>query len=173
MPRLRTKVKRYRYYDATHITQLCTGHCFFHGSGFGNELFGQCDQRAMREAWDKLKPTILPQFIALNPCRRPFAWWKYDSPKDEPLRRYTGTSPFDQDDAPEHTQVVWFGKCPVLWQESFDDPPVWETQAEYLQRHDLLTAAERTWLEAHSDQYDDDELNVNIEPIKQAFHKPH
>ena len=172
MPRLKIKRKRHRYYDETHITQLCTGFCFFIDTGFGNELFNQHDETAMREGWEKLKPKVLPQFIALNPCRRPFAWWKYDSPKADPLRRYTGTSPFDLDDSPEHCCVIWFGKCPVLWKECFHDPPVWETQAEYLHRNKLLTAAEHSWLETNSEQYDDDELGVNIEPIKQAFRKP-
>jgi len=90
MPRTNIRPRHNRRTKLTeaHVNQLLTGHDYLN-IAFGRQTTNtEPDWDAMRKAWDNLRDELLPAFIAQNPGRRPFAFWKFDAP--EPRR---GTVP--------------------------------------------------------------------------------
>ena len=107
--------------------------------------------------WGEHHDAILAEWIDEHPGTRPWVWWELDSPRlpavgdgryddgkrPEPRQRVGGTG-----GEPTH-QGVTFG-IPDGWgNDDFDpsDPPTFESQASYLDRHGLLTKAERRALQ--------------------------
>ncbi len=100
------------------------------------------------------------EFSKLYPGRRPKLWWKFKAPRwqvedmperirsprlsrPEPRKRLGGAG------TPAHEVLnvipaLYFG-LPTMWVEALDpaDPPRYESQATYLDRHGLLFAEER------------------------------
>jgi hypothetical protein len=142
-------------------------------------------ERKPVDLWREHKNEFLPEFIRKHPGRRPVAWWLYDAPRwdrkfdawfdgtlMEPRRQVggAGATPWDSGLA----VVPWFSYgLPNSW-EGYDaaDPPRFESQAAYLQRHGLLTEAERkvllkmpelfepetvTWFENDDDEKEEEE----------------
>jgi hypothetical protein len=109
------------------------------------------------DLWRQHAAEFLPEFIRKNPGRRPVAWWLFDAPRQpdrgsgwyyegtlpEPRRLLggKGSTPWDAGIA-----VVPCFSCalPCAW-EGYDptDPPTFESQAAFLQRHGLLTDPEK------------------------------
>jgi hypothetical protein len=109
--------------------------------------------------WRTVRDELLEACTAQRPGTRPSLWWELDAPRQpaggahkgwwydgqlqEPRKRLggKGETPWDMGLA----VVPWF-RCgvPAYW-ETFDvnDPPVFESQATYLDRNGLLTAAEK------------------------------
>jgi hypothetical protein len=107
--------------------------------------------------WAEHKGTLLAEWTEAHPGTRPWVWWELDSPRlpavgdghyddgkrPEPRQRVGGTG-----GEPTHSGVT-FG-LPSGWcDDDFDpsDPPTYESQASYLDRHGLLTEAERRALQ--------------------------
>ena len=115
------------------------------------------------ELWRQYRADVLRGWLLRHPGTRPILWWKFDAP--EPQRHRIGGvgTPLDQC-FPGHGQTLHCG-LPVAWL-SLDlaeyyrskwppflwapideiDPPVFESQAAYLDRHALLTVVERRTL---------------------------
>lgn len=116
------------------IQRLESGHDF-------DALFDGPDltEEELREAWEQLRETILADFIAKNPGRRPWAWWEYDAP--EPRRQIApGPKPVGDD--------RWFG-MPRCYR-GVPPPEMYESEADYLDRLELLTDQERETLARQS-----------------------
>ena len=117
-------------------------------------LNGNCAR--LKEAVGPMLPEILAHFVANHPGRRPAVWWKL---RGEPRARLggQGTAPWDCGLA----YVPTFDRgIPSLWEDgglwtslgkvpppsfvAFDpeDPPVFESEAAYLKRHELLLPGE-------------------------------
>lgn len=99
------------------------------------------DHKSLCRVWDTVKKEILLPFIKANPCRRPFAFWLCAS---EPRKQIGGLgdgwSPgmaTDSDGLPKYWQLEWDKK----------NPPTFESEAAYLERHGFLTPVERGFLE--------------------------
>lgn len=148
MPRIRRQSRRNKNeYTPHHVATLERGHDHF-------ELFGECGSEAalaaMAEAWELLGDCIMPQFVEANPGRRPWAWWRFDAP--EPRRQLLSS---EQTGWRAIGDATWFGR-PHLYEvcdchdkrEGF--PPLesmYETEADYLARHGLLSDEEREALQ--------------------------
>lgn len=102
---------------------------------------GTLDMAAVQAAWEELSDELLPEFIADHPGTRPAAWWLFDAP--EPQRRLLYGHDPDGESRPEWTRRLRFGRPAVFGKSDFADPPCFESQAAYLDRHGLLTDAER------------------------------
>jgi hypothetical protein len=129
-----------------HIMTLLEGYCFFKYAAPGfYDASAMPIFDAWKQAWQQLRSELLREFIAENPGKRPFAWWKFDAP--EPMRRLIEGYDFQAD--PEVSRIPrdlvngWYSAGG--WEE-FRDPPIIETESAYLDRHGLLTAAERKTL---------------------------
>lgn len=142
----------------------------------------------LNDAWPENKDKIVSDWVKKNPCTRPWAWWLWDAPRwddqffdcyyhgelPEPRQRLGGVG------TPSHEVLsivphFSFG-IPDSWvtQQEVDyynrnghfkgvaidpdDPPCYESEASYLQRHGLLTAAEIKHLEKHPELIEPDLL---------------
>jgi hypothetical protein len=157
-------------------------------------------QERCKATWESVKAELLPEWIRLHPCSRPWAWWELDAPRwtrtfdafwdgtlPEPRRRLggIGTPDFEvlasvphfdrgiptrwvnQRDADYYNgraMDIHGNKINQKWPpgsgtyqegdfagKAIDpaDPPRFEAEAVYLERHGLLTATERKHLAAH------------------------
>lgn len=130
----------------------------------------------IKAAWQQIGDTVTRDFIKQHPCTRPWGWWHFDAPRwddsfgdcwyhgalPEPRLRIGGSgrpSFESMGDVPSFS----FG-LPDSWPKQIDvecglakkrdvpdpdDPPIFESQASFLRRHDLLTSAEKGWLKKH------------------------
>jgi len=98
---------------------------------------------AMRAAWMELRGALLPAWRRLFPGTRPAAWWLFES--KEPRRVTAGPGLFVMRDpeALPWAKRLSFGAPCVFSAEDETDPSDYESQATYLDRLGLLTAAER------------------------------
>jgi len=121
--------------------------------GCGNWGKGECG----KALWDQHKAGILEEWVEGHPCTRPERWWEFDAPGEtaswyprgdchgaQPYRRRIGGS-----GAPSYAARTTLG-IPSQWTGGIPlDPPTFESQAAYLERHGLLTAEERRHLKRH------------------------
>jgi len=133
---------------------------------------GLGDDRSPKALWAEHKAEFLPEFIRKNPGRRPVAWWLYDSPRwdrkfgawfdgtlMEPRKQLSGAgaAPWDAGQC----VVPWHAYgLPCVW-ESYDpaDPPRFESEVVYLERHGLLTNAEKKILENRPEAFESEVLD--------------
>jgi hypothetical protein len=100
-----------------------------------------------RKLWQEHGEAVLAEWIRAHPGERPQAWWRCAAP--EPRLRLGGVG------EPAPTREMWCGIASYWWrlvrgdpryrrELSFDtaDPPLFESQAAYLRRHDLLRPGE-------------------------------
>ncbi len=96
-------------------------------------------EELLREAWEAFGRKLLAEFITEKPGRRPWAWWHFDAARP---RRKLDDGPPDEGEG-----SLYFG-VPVAAGSMGIPRGEYETEAEYLNRHGLLTAAERRALAA-------------------------
>jgi hypothetical protein len=104
---------------------------FLTGSGWFEPPIIRDHEAHEWQAWQNCRERFADAWINARPGSRPAAWWKYDSP--EPRRCITGDPVF-----------------PVWMQFSFGLPTVelpekyqFESENDYLKRHNLLTPYEK------------------------------
>ncbi|MDX9861651.1 MAG: terminase large subunit [Rhodospirillales bacterium] len=112
------------------VERLASGHDFAFLDGRQPEI----SREELAAAWERLRAAILADWIRERPGTRPWAWWEFDAL--EPRRQISGGPPRDGDG-------LWFGVPPCWGLEQFADPPVFETESEYLTRLKLLEKGER------------------------------
>jgi len=106
--------------------------------------------------WEETRKKILADWSRKHPGTRPWAWWRFDAPRDLELMKDTawaGKFPVARE------QISGFGLTtrerypailprfifgvPLDWHEINEKkPPMFEGQAVYLKRHGLLTKSE-------------------------------
>lgn len=176
MRKLLKRKQRRLEYDDDHVSAMLKGTWFRWWDGFGHYRRGP-NETALRTAWECLRDDLLPEYIALNLGARPWAWWRYDAP-DEGRRRvpsgYTATHPDAPEHLREHPDKPCFGIFTIYGTEEDDAEPVWESQAEFLKRHSLLSADELASIERRRQEGlpDRDFRDVNVAPILRRYEKP-
>jgi hypothetical protein len=127
--------------------------------------------------WQTWGPSVLARWIKERPGTRPSLWWKYQAPR-LPAQ---GTGTFYDGTIPEPRQRVggvgrtqweagenWipFYRCGIpaardCW-EFLDpnEPPVFESQANYLKRTGLLTIEEEKALETRPEAWEPETYNI-------------
>ncbi len=95
------------------------------------------DHNAAELAWIRLRQRVLTQFIEEHPGKRPWFWWRFDSP-EKSRRVLSGAG------IPHDIKDCDFG-IPAGWKD-FDPKhlPVFESQAALLKRHGLLADGEES-----------------------------
>jgi len=95
---------------------------------------------ALRAAWESIAEEICDHWQADFPGTRPPCWWTYSAPEQSRRQLSGGGQP-----AWIEFAMVPFFHCglPQAW-DGFkpDDPPTFESQASFLQRHGLLAKHE-------------------------------
>ena len=111
----------------------------------GGDFFNHYTVEELRSLWAENRGDVLQQFIKEHPGERPCAWWQFDAP--EPRRKVTtgGISVMNpiMRPCPDSSETS-FG-LPTMWMGSGGElhQNLYETQLEFLQRHNLLTKAEK------------------------------
>jgi len=106
------------------------------------------DRDRQKQMWEENKKGLMPQWQKDNPCKRPFSWWRFEAPGP---RLMVGGKGVRADEKCNYKQHFVFG-TPKYWLE-FDEknPPMFEAQATYLQRNDLLSAREVKIISGNAD----------------------
>lgn len=142
---------KFTEYQPGHLRVLLHGSVFwpdqapgFYRPGFGVYHAEALDLAAVKKVWKALGAELLERWIAENPGTRPFAWWLFDAP--EPRRRMlTGPKVLwvDSLTCPPNARKWWFGVPACTSGGDHEQKIVFESQAAFLERHGLLTEAER------------------------------
>lgn len=134
-------------YSADHTDHLRTG-CDFFGGGFGNGANFREDDAAA--AWEVLREEVLREHIALSPCTRPWAWWRFEEHEARlcvsPAPRGPEKADEDEDDDPDG--CGHYGVRSPFWGRAREEL-LFESQAHFLRRYGLLTKAELAYLAWH------------------------
>ena len=148
MPRKRRRRRPAHDYTKDNIQELLRGQPFFERLGKENK----------REAWESLRDELIPKWIIEHPGSRSDAWWIFDAP--EPRRRRVDGKlhPFDDPEwqanneriaAKRGTRLDWLewvnqlnNGVPGVIGSREESLAKYETQAEYLHRHELMTPEE-------------------------------
>lgn len=172
MPRVNKRAKRRKSgYTTWHIYFLRAGHDFGLGAGFDdpkrqNPFDESYDIEAVKEAWEIFRDELVLDWILMDvdedhrggPFSRPWAWWRIDAP----CRRERidgGIHPHDnpewQAQADENESLypghkawvsrLWYG-VPSVHGSLDEYSAEYESERDYLIRHDLLTDYERQLL---------------------------
>jgi len=114
------------------------------------------DPQVLRKLWNEYKPEILPRYIEKCPGRRPSLWWDFSAPQvrvswpgvselSEPRQKISGFCFLPWDNG-KSLKPRYFKGVPVV-SGVFDiydinDPAYFESEAQYLKRHGLLSKVE-------------------------------
>jgi hypothetical protein len=111
--------------------------------------------------WSEVKDHVVSQWKAAKPCTRPWAWYKFDAPRqnDEFFGHYYhGTLPEQRLKVGGSGHVCEYNFVPAYnfgvfkyWHYNENDPPLFESQAAYLHRLGLLSETEEKYFEEHPD----------------------
>ena len=164
------------------------------------------DGERIRLAWLQHRSTLLQEWIKQHPGTRPWAWWKFDSPK-EPVAGWEFKHSAQRlrlggNGTPSHEVLsVWGGfergipnswidqreadyyngkmkdihgkPIPTKYKEGDfkgmaidpEDPPRFESEAAYLDRHGLLSTAEKRHIEKHPELMERKMLFSDVIPL--------
>lgn len=104
-----------------------------------------------RATWRTLRAALLEEWSQAHPGTRPFAWWQFDA--TEPRRRIGGVGDSYAEGLELGIPRWWATQELASFATRFtaidpNDPPMFESEAAYLERLGLLTDAERRRLPA-------------------------
>jgi hypothetical protein len=115
------------------------------------------DEDLWREAWEMHGETLLSEYIAESPGRRPWPWWCFTYGQERPI-----INPVPPDvDAQFRAENTIFGYLHSSIEHGYGANgrglvPWQEHETDYLERHGLLSDSEVEALEADDDLADDD-----------------
>jgi hypothetical protein len=146
MPRMRRRSKPHRGYSPEDIKQLLTGVSLSRRFGVIHKRLA--DLAAMQAAWDQLRDSLLPAWVAQNPFSRPLVYWLFDA--TEPREHVIGEQKLE---AIEHAIQGPRRTFRLCYFESLNDRlgvPTelgeYESESQYLRRLNLLFDSERELL---------------------------
>jgi len=122
--------------------------------GFDFYLF-RYNKDSQKFVWEKFKEEILSEWIPQNPCSRPFVWWSFDAP--ESRRLVSGLIEY----CDVCSKDLRWGIDNNFLSYSSEDLPLFESQASYLKRLNLLDTKEVKFLNEHQKLFDPESM-LNI-----------
>ena len=158
---------------------LLTGHC---AKGDAEVFMLSASPDRLRLVWNAVKNEIMVDWIKKNPCERPWLFWKFEAPK-KPVDGWEDYERFNSAQrrrlggigTPLHEVTCSWGGFPYgipsswviedLKKVGFEgkvidpkNPPVFESVAAYLERHGLLSPAEKAYLKKHPEILEPEEI---------------
>jgi len=94
--------------------------------------------------WDQIRDEVLEAYVREHPGRRPSAFWRFDAP--EPRRKVAGggVPAWDRPEKSHMRKPTFSFGIAFQWVDTgLEKDPAFESQAEFLRRHDLLLPGER------------------------------
>lgn len=149
------------------------------------------------KAWLATEKELVKEWSATRPCTRPASWWKFSEtpPRwtDERYKDYWCYGKISEprkriDDGPGTTQSEMSGSCPNFncgvpvdwilvqgWSDEvqpgdvvdINNPPIFESQAAYLERNNLLTAKEKKWLAKNQQALEPEVVKITEEQVRE------
>jgi len=157
----------------------------FYKFGLIADVSHLCDDHTNRSLWTAYGPQVLALWATEQPGRRPALWWRYDCPRLSseqgplplPLPRLRIGGKGNATDKWGDSFLGILNNFGLRWQDDrwkeekgcdvdFYDPPVFESQAAFLTRHNLLTDGEEERLT--EDDFAPDDLLTSLR-IRQHF----
>ena len=136
---------------------------------------------SLRKLWDEHGTAVLTEWIEARPGGRPRTWWRFDAP-----RMAAGMFPgcFYDGQLPSPRMFLAGAGCPDFEALNIvphfelgrpdnwlgfdaDDPPMFESQALYLDRHGLLCPCERRQL--GSDAFEPETIQYEPHPLDDLY----
>lgn len=133
---------------------------------------GLLKYQGTKELWDTHKSDILEKWILKHPGTRPERWWEFDTTE---ARLRLGGIGTPNEFAPRFKNGVptsWYpvkDNNPPWSKSSLPDRPVFESQAAYLQRHNLLTPAEKKFLKDHPELLESEVINASNNILQRKY----
>ncbi len=96
----------------------------------------------LQKVWNAVRNELTKDWIKENPCTRPFIFWLLASERRKKISGSGGWRPgmaIDSAGLPQYWQLNWNKK----------NAPIFESQAAYLQRNELLNEIEKAYLAKH------------------------
>jgi len=113
-----------------------------------------CEEYAMwfiaddsQAEWDAHKAKITKEWNKHHPCARCWAWWEFDAPELRQWIEGKGETEWEKYPAimPYYSKGI-----PASWARIDEkDPPCYESEATFLDRHGFLSTTEKTYLAKH------------------------
>jgi hypothetical protein len=119
---------------------------------------------AVRAVWNCYSRRITEAHARRFPGTRPAAFWWFDAPK--PRREQVSGHEYAAGAEPDYRKKLWFGVPCCFGFSEHEDPPVFESTAEYLARHKLLLPFERAMYEAGELAKTDSEENDGCRALR-------
>jgi hypothetical protein len=112
-------------------------------------------EREAATLWKSYRHEVMEWWIEQKPCSRPARFWEFEL--SEPRKRLGGTG--EPDVSTDYKKGI-----PSDW-EAIDpeDPPTFESEAAYLERHGLLTKSEKQWLAEHPEALEPEVISVELD----------
>jgi hypothetical protein len=109
-------------------------------------LYLECWPIELQKLWVEVREDLLAEWIADHPGSRPRLWWQLDAPRGHDgklqTREFVTGAGVPAWLISAHSEAYEFG-LPTTWGGyDADDPPTFESQAEFLRRHGLLGTSE-------------------------------
>ena len=131
-------------------------------------------EQRLQATWGDYRDQIMAEWIKKNPGCRPWAWWALEAPKEAVAgwtherfnsaqrQRLGGIG------TPMHEVTCSWGGfdkgIPVSWAEiDPEDPPTYESESAFLQRHGLLTEPEKKYLQRHPELMEPETVTLEQE----------
>lgn len=119
------------------------------------------------ELYQTIKKDFLSAWIKDHPGSRPWGWWEFDCPRQkdkdancfwhgtlpEERQHISGGTRCKYNFVPSYRKAVF-----KYWHYTDDDVPMFESEAAFLKRLDLLTGDERRHLEKHPELLEPESL---------------
>lgn len=165
------------------------GHYDVGDEGAADVFLMEASEDQEKAVWNGVKEEILISWMRENPCLRPSAWWAWDAPEPRQRLGGTGTSwlelGYDQYGLDRGIPTKWVSNRDIeVYNGRFRDihgniipssfkegdlkgividpanPPIYESEASYLARLGLLSAAEKAYLREHPELLEPEKVNL-------------
>ena len=98
----------------------------------------------VQDVWKKERAGIFKHCKLNTPGQRPWAWWEFDAP--EPRLKISGGGLPSHEKYPSVLPCFFMGVSRYFNDIDENDPPIYESEAAYLKRHNLLSKSEELLL---------------------------
>jgi hypothetical protein len=136
---------------------------------------------SLGKIWDEHGASVLAEWIEARPGSRPRTWWRFDAPRmaagmfpgcfyDGQLpspRLFLGGAGCPDFEALNIVPHLELGRPDSWLGFDADDPPMFESQAQYLDRHGLLCPRERRQL--GSDAFEPETIQYEPHPLDDLY----
>ena len=119
------------------------------------------NRERQKHLWQENQVRFMAEWVESHPCSRPFGWWKFEAPEPRKMIGGKGTRAGQKRN---YGQSFKFG-VPQYWLEiDGKSPPMFESQAAFLQRLGLLYDGEAKFLKENTQLLQTESIFKIVDP---------